>query len=150
MGAQWCQLLLFWWQSGAMGEDVQTQHTPCSTLTWNNWLMKGNCFCWHFGAASACWCQPCVAWGAGAWEAWLFVSPLKLAAWSLNCTRDTWDKKRTCSFFNVTECAVTGLWLGETILFWCWREINSVQTRTLSVCFTQLCDLVIMLLHWGS
>ena len=42
------------------------------------------------------------------------------------------------------------LQLGETILFWCRREVNSVQIWTLSVGFTQLCCSMIILLHGAS
>lgn len=97
-----------------------------STLAWTSLLVKGNCFCWHFSAASARWCQQCVAWGAGMQGARLFVSPLKSLAWALSYSMDAWDKKRRCRVLislralwqacssERLSCSGTG---GELILF---------------------------------
>ena len=68
-----------------------------------------------------------LAWGAGMREARQFVCPLKLAAWPLNYTRDTCDKKSTCSLFNRATYPMIRLQLEEDVLFWHWRGINSVH-----------------------
>lgn len=68
-------------------------------------------------------CCPCVLVSALAWEARLFVSPLKSAAWPLNYTRDTCNKKSICSLFNHATYPMIRLQLEEAVLFWHWRGI---------------------------